>query len=256
MTTDRGTRFRASPVTTAKDPSAREIRAWPWDRAEALGWALPPEMLVLDVDVKSGQQGMAHLRGLEVLVCPLPPTRSQATPSVEEHGYRLPRGVNRFAAPVAFPDEGEADIDILHSGNRFLVRYDERLFDQDIAVLPEAWIPLLEKRRLRRVNRHQSNAGTKAGAGLDALDRLPQAKEGTRNRTLYEVVLDLRLRGLWGENAEVTRPAAGPRHRTGRGQGGQDHRLCASYRGMRGGGARVEVPGVDPRSAGQEDEPP
>ena len=164
---------------------------------------------MLDVDVKSGQQGMAHLRGLELLVCPLPPTRSQATPSGGRHlVYRLPRSVARLASRVAFPNGDQADIDILHSGNRFLVEYDELLFDHDIAVLPEAWVPLLEKRRVSRVNRQQSYAGTKAGAGLDALDRLPQAKEGTRNRTLYEVVLDLWLRGLWGENADVVRQQA------------------------------------------------
>ena len=176
-----------------------QIARWQWAKATALGWALPEGHVVLDVDVKHGLKGKEHLRLLEGRYGVLPPTASQRTPSGGLHlVFALPREMERLCGNVPLPEGGHAAIDVCHARLRFVTLYDEGLFDQDVAVLPDAWVNLITKKP-------RASSAASGGAGLsgtyeDLLAELAEAREGSRrrNRTLYDTVRILALQGQFG----------------------------------------------------------
>jgi hypothetical protein len=97
------------------------IETWPWARAQQLGWALPPGIVLLDIDVKAGKVGLDHLAQLQLAVGRLPDTAQQASPSGGRHLlFRLPRPVRHLHGRVPLlPADGNsrlADIDVATTG--------------------------------------------------------------------------------------------------------------------------------------------
>lgn len=200
---------RVFPVDHAKKPlisnyhgetpfSAFELRRMPWKRASAVGVALPPGHIALDVDVKNSKSGLKHLEQLQQVYGALPPTLSQVTRSGGRHMvFALdPEEITQFRSQVALPVGGNADIDIVTPGYRYLVIYDVAAFlnhDGTFPEMPPAWYPALGKR--------SSPLGdtTPVLAGADAhslISKVRRAKEGCRNNTLNSTVFRATALGL------------------------------------------------------------
>lgn len=186
-----------------------QVRRMPWADAVAVGVCLPPDVVVLDIDVKKDKLGAQQLEALETHLGPLPATRRQNTPS---GGWHLLFDVSglpedfRYRAMVASMDGRRSDIDVIHRGHRYVAVYDESFFTDatvPVAVLPEAWWPQISA---------DAPASPSAASGAlkgsleasEAISAMAEARPGTRNDTLNAVTFDL---ALWGRLDESVRVA-------------------------------------------------
>lgn len=202
--------YRVFPVDRSKIPLICDyhgdkpytdagLRSMPWERAANIGIALRSDRIALDVDVKNAKSGDKHLAKLERKYGALPHTLQQKTRSGGVHMiFRLDLALVTagFRSRVVLPDGRVADIDIVHSGNRYLVIYDIDAFldhEGDFAEMPLAWYPALVKRHAPRRDGFQTSLGT----GVKALiDEVRHAKEGCRNDTLNRCVFKASASGL------------------------------------------------------------
>lgn len=186
----------------------KAVRSMPWLKASAVGWAQPDGHLVLDIDTKKGKQGEVHLTELERVHGPLPTTMTQPTPSGGRHlVYRIPQPVSKFNSHCRMPDGSEADIDIVHSRYRFLTVYDEAMFDQSIAELPDSWLESIvpQSRSPQRELSRPASDTSDMGALVASIS---QAEEGSRNDTLNRAVFTLAMRSRWDEQTHLAVKAA------------------------------------------------
>lgn len=186
---------------------------WSWYRAARLGWSLPEGVVALDIDVKNGKQGFAHLAELEELLGPLPPTATQATPSGGEHRFfHCDPALVRHITTVWMPDGTKADIDFARHGVLIVFLYDPDVIDQPMAQLPDAWIDHL------LLPPEHSSWTPVAYLGdprptHELIEQLRTTPQGRRNETLYRTALTLRRQGDWSEDikAEVVAAARATR---------------------------------------------
>ena len=177
-----------------------EIRGWPWQKATALGWALPAGYVLLDVDIKGGKQGETHLGQLQEAEGVLPPTAGQVTLSGGRHlVFKVPLSTGAFYGTVPLADGSRADIDICHARHRYMRIYDLAIFEQQIADLPDNWVKLITKNpgQTRATDR---TASTHRGSAV-TLDDLVRAGDGSRNTTLNQLVFAMALKGEFNSNA-------------------------------------------------------
>lgn len=189
---------------------AAKILRWPWQRASALGWALPEGYILLDIDCKNGKTGHEQLRLLQEVHGPLPKTAEQRTPSGGRHlVFRVPATAHEFRGVVPAPNGHPSCIDICHSKNRYMAVYDLSIFDQAAAELPARWIRLISKPTSRRAPVLTGKLDSDpARAVVSPVDRMAGAVKGARNNTLNEVVFGLACRGEWDEQCEDVLAAA------------------------------------------------
>lgn len=203
--------YRVFPVDRDKHPLVQgyhgnkpytdaQLRVMPWGRAWRIGIALRPEWVALDVDVKNAKSGFKHLAKLERKHGVLPRTLQQETRSGGSHKiFRLDPALVAagYRSGVVLNEGRVADIDIVHSGNRYLVVYDIDAFLDadhavDIAEMPAAWYPALTK-QASRGDWSQVWRGNDADA---LIDEVRHAKEGRRNNTLNQRVYQASAFGL------------------------------------------------------------
>ena len=154
----------------------------PWRNATHVGVTFGPNHCLLDIDIKRGGHGFAHLDQLMAAYGPLPVTATQHTPSGGQHllfatEIRLGRGIPRSAH---LPDGQTSNIDLVRFRNMYAVVYDDTLLQvdpQEVPVLPAAWHPLFRKRprRVRGVQRRAAAART-PGTGRSSTAELLTAR--------------------------------------------------------------------------------
>lgn len=182
----------------------------PWHKARHVGFALDEDEIALDVDVKQGKCGEKHMNALEVAHGPLPQTVQQSTLTGGRH---LMFAVGPVAASAEWRskavlrDGGDADIDIVHGGHRFLVVYEPEVWlnaDRKWPQIPNSWLPALLKPTRRKSGPNQAPTGlSRPLMGLDALlDEVRQVEEGDRNNTLNRWVFRATVDGQVGSDAE------------------------------------------------------
>lgn len=172
-----------------------EIWRMPWHRATWLGMALYPGEVGLDVDVKNGKCGDEHLRELEDAYGALPATLRQLTPSGGEHRLLSSRFSGRLPGRLRLPGGTLADIDVIHSGNRYLVLYSpEQILDglNGVAQLPEAWWPSMRRQKAHRVH---PGPGAQASDAVEFQLERVRAARVYRNDTLNSAVFAAVLSG-------------------------------------------------------------
>jgi DNA-binding transcriptional ArsR family regulator len=208
--------FRVFPVGAEKRPlitgyhgdgpfKVSEIHSWRWSLAEGLGWALPSDVVLLDVDVKGGQNGLEHLARLESELGRLPATASQETLSGGRHlFFRWPDMPERLPNRVPFLDGLTADIDLCHRKHRYACIYDADLFGEDLSKLPDPWKEHLGTRSKPKP-RSLGDSVVLTNGGVQALLlQVSDAQEGTRNVTLYEATTQLALTNRWTDFLDVS----------------------------------------------------
>lgn len=178
-----------------------QIHGWPWSKANALGWALPSNMIIIDVDVKNGVDGYRQLEELEELHGRLPETALQETASGGAHlVFEVPAGLKwHDKIPLG---ASKANIDLCHAGHRYAVIYDDELYEQKIACLPEIWVDALTKDPVGASRSPVRSVGTWPSEVGKLITVLSGAKKGERNNTLNTVVFKLVVDGNWSESIE------------------------------------------------------
>lgn len=210
--------FHGSSPFTSKD-----IARHPWADANQLGWALPPGLVILDIDVKKGKQGFQQLQSLEKECGELPSGPQQTTQSGGTHRlFRVPSSSQRFFGQVHLGDGKKADIDIVHAGNRYAVIYETEFVESamrdpaSIPWLPRPWFPAVfkpVKPRTRstspvHVVANKSQRGEEGFAVSAAIRRMETCTQN-RNHTLNEIAFALGISGLANERtAGALRQAA------------------------------------------------
>lgn len=172
-----------------------------WAAITHVGLVLPPDLIVLDVDVKDGKHGFQQLQELEAEFGPLPQSLRVPTPSGGQHMYfRVPEGHSgmrwRSSAEWQGHPHSDAAIDILHAKNRYAVLYaPSDVLDHldEIEELPPLWLlPLCRRilnptqRALGQVQHAMSAAGT-----LQRIAILGRTPKGSRHNQLRVTALDL-----------------------------------------------------------------
>jgi len=186
----------------------RELERASWDQAAFIGLALPPEIIVLDVDHKDGRKrGWDHLRWLEGTYGSLPSTPSQPTMSAGIHLlFRLPKGLSHTNLPreVFLPDGQPAHIDILRHNHRYARVHSVDVWLNaewgDVPLIPDIWLRAL--RRPERGCQSKSDAPGQLNpiqGRHDALRIIADAPEGSRNSTLSAQAFRLFLGGHTSE---------------------------------------------------------
>ena len=196
----------------------RELERANWDQAAFVGLALPPEVIVLDVDHKDGRKrGWDHLRWLEGTFGSLPRTPSQSTMSAGIHLlFRLPKGMSEksLAPEVTLPDGQPSHIDILRHSHRYARVHSLEMWLNvewsDVPPVPNIWFQALT--RPKRDSQARSDASGQPCPTLtlqEALGGIAHASEGSRNSTLSAKAFGLFLRGYNSESdLEALRDAA------------------------------------------------
>lgn len=153
-----------------------------------LGIAVPPGLVVLDVDVKNGTDGFAVLKAFEFEHGPLPPTLRAKTASGGAHlWFKVQPGVNIPNRAGIAPG-----LDVRSGGKGFVVvapstingaRYEWENFGEPIADAPEGLLRAMLARK---------PAETEAtGEGEP-----PHVPQGQRNNVLFERASTMRAAGL------------------------------------------------------------
>lgn len=171
-----------------------ELSRHPISSAGHVGVALPPSLIILDVDHKSGTRpGWKHLEAAEAAYGPLPMTAMQGTPTGGAHLlFRLPPGVSetRLRAKVHLPDGMRTDIDILRPTNRYARVYDLDMWInlrvEDIPELPPEWLQGLVKTASGMKKAQIASPGSQHTPTFwELCDEIASQEEGHRNSTLF-----------------------------------------------------------------------
>lgn len=145
--------------------SKAELERMPWAAATHLGMALFPGEVALDIDVKAGKRGKEQFEGLSCHLGELPRTVSQTTMTGGLHLLFRGKLPERLVGRLQTVDGRPADIDVIHTGHRFLVLYEVDRLIRDwgpFAELPDSWCRVLAK------------AGVALGV---TADRVPERRE-------------------------------------------------------------------------------
>jgi hypothetical protein len=188
--------------------SRRAIARWPWEEALALGWSLPAGVIGLDVDIKHGHRGDRDLALLEGGLGAFPDSARQDTPSGGFHllAWAGSDQAAQVGSSIRIPDGSRASINIARRWSLFLRIYDPDFPFADIPQMPPEWLAALiaEGRRQERLDCES----VWTGDSNSTVRAVREAREGTRNDTLYRAVGAVSSRGLWTPRVEDELSAA------------------------------------------------
>ncbi len=171
-----------------------ELARHPMGRADHVGVALPPTVIVLDVDHKSGTRpGWQHLEAAEAAYGPLPRTAMQCTLTGGAHLlFRLPPGASekRLRAQVHLPDGAKTYIDILRPTHRYARVHDLDMWIslrvEDIPELPAEWLYGIAKAPTGLTKGQiASRPAQPTTTFLELCDEIEVEVEGHRNARLF-----------------------------------------------------------------------